>query len=1321
MLSTIGSVIQPTSVLASYTEKNGTYTWVLTDIEDKIGYDEKSFQNGTVYEYEGLSINGAAGAKITSSGVSFKKVAGSITYTPKTDGIMTITANAASNSELYVSKVDGAIKKIPEDRLFKATSSKEYTESVELTADTLYYIYNGATPNVDIQSITYKEFTEPTAVKLSIEGGDELSGNSEYELITDKFNGSEWTLSAPYAVDSDGNKLDYVKCTLSFEGTDGAELPEGISVSGNTIKADAGLAVGEHTVNAVVKAYIKDTVKLTATYGLSVKKEELTEEERNNVSEALGAAIDDVKSNMVSADDNNSVDLSSLHEDIKLVSSYTDKKYGNIAISWNSESNVIKIGKYSAEIHPTEAKEYNTFINVTASLAGLEKTEKIPVTVYLTPENAVDKYAVRADKETDINYSEISEWESKKVDCDLTLPSEGIFGSEIAWKSDNTDVIGNDGKYKMPYNDTAVELTATVTKGKINASRSFTVTAKGETAAPITELNVKKLSGGTYKWSNSSEYPISPSNSDNKFDAITGINTAKAGTHLSFELTLQTLLKPDGADDTAKQYDTFGLEFTNSKAKGGGVLTADKQTRLDNTDAMTFKWRAGQTTWKMPEGTAIKVGHKYTFDFISKEPVVSGDSTTYCFDLDIYDEKGNLYVSAENLSCRSANGNITMVLLTAVPRVNGQEDIIKLGNVKTYLAAPVRNVIKVKGGAELDKESIYEFTAEKFTDSTLDFDAPYSVLRDGSVPDYVTSSMEFKMADGSQLVDGITADGNTLKISNELPAGEYKTAVYASAKYGSESVLNERYIIKITKPNVLPEDVVKEYEPYIESDGKKISGGDEIYENLKLPQSNSVVTIDWTSSDSDVIAADGTINRPMEDKEVTLSAVISSTVDKKQSKSFSITVKVKGAGEMLRAAINEAKSSIVSVDSGNAADLKALHEDLKLSARFGGSEYVGHDKLVYTWTSNSEVLKISDNTAKIYPTEVKEYSVILTVRAALGNTAISEELPITVNLTPENAADKYAVRCDDIAPENFAAMEEYKEDTISASISVPTKGIFGSDISWTSSLPTYLSNTGKYTAPQTTTDVTLTAVVSKGSVMSDKKHFYEFSVKGKKNGSSGGGGGSSSGGGSSYSKPVTSPVTSVVKPQDTKNPTVDSKTGFTDMAEASWAEEAVNALAQLGVISGKTEKLFAPNDNITRAEFAKMIVNAFGLYNSEAETEAFSDTAKSDWYYTYVASAYNNGIISGYDDGRFGANDNITRQDMAVMLYRAATKTGIILEKINEPIVFTDNPPISDYALEAVTALQTAGVINGISDTEFAPFDSATRAQAAKMTYELIK
>ena len=96
------------------------------------------------------------------------------------------------------------------------------------------------------------------------------------------------------------------------------------------------------------------------------------------------------------------------------------------------------------------------------------------------------------------------------------------------------------------------------------------------------------------------------------------------------------------------------------------------------------------------------------------------------------------------------------------------------------------------------------------------------------------------------------------------------------------------------------------------------------------------------------------------------------------------------------------------------------------------------------------------------------------------------------------------------------------------------------------------------------------------------------------------------------------------------------------------------SLANAGIVSGKGNKKFCPQDFVKREEFVKMLVGAF---NVTAEGSVpFSDVSSNEWYYTYVVSAYNSGMIKGISADIFGTGTNITRQDMAVLIYRYLSK-----------------------------------------------------------------
>ncbi len=169
---------------------------------------------------------------------------------------------------------------------------------------------------------------------------------------------------------------------------------------------------------------------------------------------------------------------------------------------------------------------------------------------------------------------------------------------------------------------------------------------------------------------------------------------------------------------------------------------------------------------------------------------------------------------------------------------------------------------------------------------------------------------------------------------------------------------------------------------------------------------------------------------------------------------------------------------------------------------------------------------------------------------------------------------------------------------------------------------------------------------------------------------------------------------------------------FSDLSKAAWAKSSIEALAARGIVAGRGDNLFMPDSSITRAEFLTMLMNAFELTDDSADC-TFKDASSGKWYYNAVATAQKLGIVQGKPDGTFGINDAITRQDMAVMVYKVSELLRVKMEETNSPVQFKDSSNISAYAAEAISAMQKAGIINGVGKDNFAPKNNATRAQAA--------
>lgn len=178
---------------------------------------------------------------------------------------------------------------------------------------------------------------------------------------------------------------------------------------------------------------------------------------------------------------------------------------------------------------------------------------------------------------------------------------------------------------------------------------------------------------------------------------------------------------------------------------------------------------------------------------------------------------------------------------------------------------------------------------------------------------------------------------------------------------------------------------------------------------------------------------------------------------------------------------------------------------------------------------------------------------------------------------------------------------------------------------------------------------------------------------------------------------------------------------FKDVATSNWAKKHIEAMAAKGVITGTGDSNFEPNGNLTRAQFAAMIVRLFKLSDAGASV-SFSDVKPGQWFYKEVAAAVKAGIITGRGDGTFAPDENITRQDMVVIIARAVTKfkNGSIPADTSKILVkYGDKDKIADYAKGSIALSSTLGIIDGMPGGIFMPQGLSTRAQAAKIIYSV--
>ncbi|WP_233567071.1 bifunctional 2',3'-cyclic-nucleotide 2'-phosphodiesterase/3'-nucleotidase [Cohnella endophytica] len=181
---------------------------------------------------------------------------------------------------------------------------------------------------------------------------------------------------------------------------------------------------------------------------------------------------------------------------------------------------------------------------------------------------------------------------------------------------------------------------------------------------------------------------------------------------------------------------------------------------------------------------------------------------------------------------------------------------------------------------------------------------------------------------------------------------------------------------------------------------------------------------------------------------------------------------------------------------------------------------------------------------------------------------------------------------------------------------------------------------------------------------------------------------------------------------------LDLSRTFSDVPSAHWAASAINALAAKQIVTGKTDTIFDPNANVTRAEFATLLVKALKL--TAKKPAAFKDVPATAWYAATIAAANENGLVQGVAPGKFAPNDTITREQMAVMASSALKLKAGQAISAEAGKAFADGSSISAWAKAGVNVAVDRGVMSGRGAGKFVPKASTTRAEAAKAVNTLI-
>ena len=178
-------------------------------------------------------------------------------------------------------------------------------------------------------------------------------------------------------------------------------------------------------------------------------------------------------------------------------------------------------------------------------------------------------------------------------------------------------------------------------------------------------------------------------------------------------------------------------------------------------------------------------------------------------------------------------------------------------------------------------------------------------------------------------------------------------------------------------------------------------------------------------------------------------------------------------------------------------------------------------------------------------------------------------------------------------------------------------------------------------------------------------------------------------------------------------PSEPDRMPFVDVSENAWFYNAVAYAYHNGLMSGTSGNTFSPDNTLTRAMIVQVLYAMEGA--PAAGQSAFTDVPENAWYADAVNWAAENGIASGYGNGLFGPEDNVTREQVATILYGYARAKGYGITDTASLAAFTDASSISAYAVDAMSWAVGAGLISGMGDGIVAPQGNATRAQFAAM------
>lgn len=183
---------------------------------------------------------------------------------------------------------------------------------------------------------------------------------------------------------------------------------------------------------------------------------------------------------------------------------------------------------------------------------------------------------------------------------------------------------------------------------------------------------------------------------------------------------------------------------------------------------------------------------------------------------------------------------------------------------------------------------------------------------------------------------------------------------------------------------------------------------------------------------------------------------------------------------------------------------------------------------------------------------------------------------------------------------------------------------------------------------------------------------------------------------------------------------IDKSTHFADVAYNHWAANAIAFATSRGLFEGVGDGKFAPDTNMSRGMLVTVLYRLEDTPVSNGVMH-FLDVNRDAWYTKALQWVATNKIVNGYENGTFGPNDNVTREQIAVILYRYANVIGVGTDERGSTTQFKDSGDVSAWARDAMSWAIEAGLFNGDNQGNLKPTDSATRGEVAALLQRFVE